>query len=465
MVLIHPIYTEEEMKKTEILKKWVITEIEQGGLTNGAKLPAQRILAEMFNINRSTVQQALSELAEQELVCAKAGAGVFVTNAAWEIVQQKTPNWPMYIQQSFHLPNKRVIQRINELEQQPQMTRLGTGELAPELLAHEAVSQALKMLTIPASSLGYSSPQGDVKLRQLLVERLKKKGIHVTVDEIMIVSGTLQALQLYAMALLKRGDYVQCAESSYLQSIETFQSFGIHLVQQDILRELNNVEALYAIPTLNNPTGTVWNLAQRQRVLAKCAAAKLPIIEDDVYGELLFHDTLPPLKAMDQANQIIYLNSFSKTVSPGLRIGWVVGPREVIARMSDVKMQTDYGSSAISQLIAYELLQNGAYDAHIKQLRQQLQYRAQQIVEFLQREFSTLSTWQTPHGGFYIWLRFKQPIVTEQLFEHLASEGILINPGFIYNPHNRHHIRVSYAYASIAQITVSLGKLKAIITH
>lgn len=206
----------------------------------------------------------------------------------------------------------------------------------------------------------------------------KKRGIITTPENICIVSGGLQALQLIALGLLETGSFVFQKPFSYLNSIHTFQSFGINLFSlsenqfttETIQRIRKKRQAiLYTIPTLHNPTGICMTLEEKKGLYDLCESGQLPIIEDDVYFELLFGKPTPAIKSFDRAGQVLYIGSVSKTLSPGLRIGWVIGSTPVIKRLADIKMQMDYGSSAISQQIVEYWLRTGLYERHINYLK------------------------------------------------------------------------------------------------
>jgi len=449
---------------------WITSRIQNGDWTVGTKLPAQRQLATQFNVNRSTVQLALDELKAQGLLYSKVGAGVFVANNSWNVLVNKAqPNWKQHIDSSVYKPNDHTIQLINEYEQYPNIIRLGTGELSPELLPIKQIEESLKHISLDAKSIGYSSPNGNERLRGILCAYLKKRNIQTTPDNILIVSGALQALQLIAMGLLEEGSVVFHEQPSYLSSIHPFQSAGMlmHAVahQNEKLAEhlmafkRKKQSIFYCVPTLNNPTGANWRLEEKKNLYHVCNELQIPIIEDDVYHELLFDTSLPTIKSLDEVGQVLYIGSVSKTLSPGLRIGWIVAPSPVIERLADIKMQTDYGSSSFSQEIVAHWISTGLYDKHLQTLRQQLKSRATFTENLLEQQFSTLATWHKPEGGFYIWLRFNNPIVNKGLFIMLLHQNILINPGYIYDSTDQHHIRLSYAYASLEEIKIGLKAL------
>lgn len=206
-------------------------------------------------------------------------------------------------------------------------------------------------------------------------------------------------------------------------------------------------------------------MEEKKQLYNVCKELQIPIIEDDVYHELLFESSSPAIKSIDTSGQVLYIGSVSKTLSPGLRIGWVVAPSPVIERLADIKMQTDYGSSAFSQEIVSYWISSGLYEKHLIQLREQLKRRATFVEEILEQQFQKVATWKNPEGGFYIWLRFHEPIVNKALFLKLLNQNVLINPGYIYQSSDLHHIRLSYAYAPLEELKKGLSILLELIQH
>lgn len=452
----------------EQIVDWIKSRIESGEWTAGTKIPPQRKLARQFHVNRSTVQLAIEELKAEGLLESKIGSGVYVADL-WNVQANKSqPNWKRHIESSIHKPNLYTIQLINEYEQYDDVIRLGTGELSPSLLPTKELEQSLRSISLDPKAIGYSSPLGAGRLRKNLCRYLEKRGIFTQPENILIVSGALQALQLIALGLLEEGSIVFHEIPSYLNSVHPFQSAGMRMVS--IKRNpnlLENLRALkrkrqsifYCIPTLHNPTGRNYTMEEKKQLYEVCNELQIPVVEDDVYHELLFDSPTPPMKSFDVSGQVLYIGSVSKTLSPGLRIGWVVGPTPVIQRLADIKMQTDYGSSAFSQEIAAYWLETGLYEQHLSQLRLQLKERAAFVEGLLERHFKDIASWNKPEGGFYIWLKFHKPIVNKAFFLKLLNKKVLINPGYIYASNDLHHLRLSYAYASFDELENGLELL------
>lgn len=305
---------------------------------------------------------------------------------------------------------------------------------------------------------------------------LKAKGIIASPSSIMVVSGGIQALQFISLGLLQRGSAIFHEIPSYLQSLHVFQSAGMNLfgirmdhdgiVTEGIgkLKRQHNGALLYTIPNFHNPTGILMKETRRKALLAACINERLPVIEDDVYGDLWFDEKPPaPLKAKDDQGLVLYIGSMSKTLGPGLRIGWIAGPEPVINRLADIKMQTDYGSSALSQYAAAECLSSGFYSQYIEDIRTALKNRRDFTIGLLNRYFKGIATWDTPAGGFYIWLKLKKTLSMQKLFKLALREKILLNPGNIYDRNGHSHLRLSYSYASFPQLEKGLARLADII--
>lgn len=203
---------------------------------------------------------------------------------------------------------------------------------------------------------------------------------------------------------------------------------------------------------------------RRMELMTVSEEASLPIIEDDVYGELWFDEEPPaPLKAHDTQGNMIYIGSVSKSLSPGLRIGWVVGPEPVINRLADIKMKTDYGSSSISQHLVEKCIRSGMYQTFIEQTRIRLKERRDFVVGLLNKYFVHIATWKIPRGGFYIWLELKGDVSITKLFHLAQKDGILLNPGMVYDKLDQNHLRISYSYASKGELERGLRRVAELV--
>jgi GntR family transcriptional regulator, regulator for abcA and norABC len=459
------------------IANFIKEKISNGEWTLGYKLPPQRILAKALGVNRSTVVTAYEELVAEGLIEGKSGSGTRVVNNTWNLLATVSPpDWGSYVKSGIYKPNLPTIQEINQAEFIPNIIRLGTGELSPSLIPSTLMKKIFEKLSNREISLGYEEPKGLLPLREQLSKYLKTLGIQASPSSILIVSGALQAIQLISIGLLHNGTTVLTEKPSYLNSLHVFQSagvqlFGIPLDKEGIkanfipqFKKQHNASLLYTIPSFQNPTGILMTVERRNQLLRICQQEQLPLIEDDVYRELWFDEKAPnPLKAFDKDGLVLYLGSFSKSLSPGLRIGWLVGPEPVVERLADIKMQTDYGSSSLSQWAAVEWLSSGLYYQHLMEVRKHLKLRRDFTIDVLNKYFYDIAVWEKPSGGFYVWMRLLPTISIRKLFEMALAEGILINPGNVYSNQNEQYIRISYSFASFSSLEDGLRRLSIIV--
>ena len=440
--------------------------------TAGTLLPPQRELAGKLGVNRSTLTIAIEELVADGYLISRRGSGIKVSGSAWAEITAGSRSWNERLTADAFLSNHPMVQQINELEFAPGMIRLGTGELAPELFPQKVLRKLIAETAPEIDNFGYLEPQGLLSLREELSHHLAQHGIVASPASILIVSGALQALQLICFGLLEPHDAMFIERPSYLLSLKLFRSLQLHFTELPMTRQglslpdlikqqqQHRHALLYTIPTFHNPTGALMPLKTRQSLLQFCQEARLPIIEDDVYRDLWLDQKPPaPLKALDDHGMVLYVSSLSKTIGPGLRIGWIAGPEPIIRRLADLKMQHDYGSSILSQWVAAEWLRRGLETTHLQMLRENLRQRRALTLQCLEKYFSQLGTWNIPAGGFYIWLKLNQPVSMSALFKTACARNILLNPGTIYDQQANQFLRISYAYAKLDELKYGLQQL------
>ncbi|MDQ0192252.1 aminotransferase-like domain-containing protein [Paenibacillus wynnii] len=455
---------------------YIQDKIRSGAWPAGMRLAAQRDLARQLGVNRSTLVSALGQLTALGLIEGRRGGGTRVSMSG-DTQSNRAGNWNDYVEEGIHYPNLPTIQAINRLEFTDGLIRLGTGELSPELLPNETMKSILADLSRQSLPLSYEEPLGSLQLRTAISKELSNIGIQAAPSSILILSGALQGLQLIAQSLLPRGSTLLLEKPSYLYSIHSFQSAGVKLyglpmdsegvMTQGIEAEVHRTKAslLYTIPTYHNPTGILMTEERRHSLMNTTRALGLPVLEDGAYQDLwLDIPPPPPLKALDREGRVLHLGTLSKTVSPGLRIGWAVGPEPVIRRLADIKMQSDYGSSSLSQLLAAKWLEEGHHARHCEVLRMELRQRRDAVLEMLRTHFGHLASWNRPAGGFYIWLSLNKPLPLTKLFRAALEAGLLLNTGDLYNRNDSSHLRLSYAYASLTELEIGIIRLAELVS-
>ncbi len=454
---------------------YFVDRINCGDWVSGQILPSQRQLSEIFEVNRSTVIEAMEILNSAGLITSEYRNGTRISVDIWDSLLAKSlPEWHTFIESGKFLSNQSYVQAINRCEFDPSFLRLGTGEMSEIILPSEQIQQAMARLAPQKLYIRYSNPLGLDELRNLLCEHLQEIGIHTNPNCILIVSGALQGLQLVAAGLIKDGTYIYTSPLSYINSINVFQSSGAQLKQLSSdregitpwtnIRETNSL--IYTNPCFHNPTGKNITQSRRKEILNYCQRHRIPIIEDDVFRDLWLDKKPPaPIKSLDTTGNVIYIGSISKCFSPGIRIGWVVAPESVISRLTDVKMQMDYGVSTISQQLMTELLRSNLYEEGMAVVRSRLRFYREHFFRYMTDYFSDLADWEIPEGGFSAWIHLKNRLSSQYIFQEALKYKLLITPGVLFGKKYDSYIRLCYGYLPIEQLKDGLQRLAEIVRN
>ncbi|MED1469931.1 PLP-dependent aminotransferase family protein [Bacillus salipaludis] len=405
-------------------------------------LPSERGLAKELGINRSTVISAYDELEANGLIDRNRGSGTTVSKDIWGIAKKRIPSWNRYIEAGSFLPNLPVTQRIHKEMVEQNLINLASGELSQDLFP----MTSLRGITFNRSfigTLGYDHPQGNTILRQTLTNHVKQfRSIETNPSSILITSGAQQALHLVVQCLLKPGDAVAIANPSYHYNLPVFKSAGIktYSLKMDneginpiditTLYKKHRIRMIFMNPIYQNPTGTLMSEERRKKVLELSSEYGIPIVEDDPYSLTSFTgEKMQTLKSLDRNGNVLYISSLTKIVASGLRIGWIIGPKAVIERLSDAKQQVDYGHASYTQWIANDFLDSSDFEYHIKNLVKQLESRRNQIVVSLESFLKDQVEFYIPNGGIHIWCRLKKEVNENQLLEESIKRGVIFVPG------------------------------------
>jgi 2-aminoadipate transaminase len=311
------------------------------------------------------------------------------------------------------------------------------------------MAAAQAVLAREGRSLSYyglkSGPQGYRPLREFLVNKLKRDaGIACNFDDILVVSGSLQALDLVHGALLARGDTVICERDCYEGTLNRYTRLGVNAIpipldsggmRMDALAaaladlKKKNVRAkfIYTIPTVQNPTATILDIGRREAMLELAEQYGVPIFEDDCYADLVWSGERPPaLYAMSKSQNVIHIGSFSKCVAPALRVGFIVAPWTIMSRM--LALKTDAGSGALEQMVLAEYC-GAHFQTHVPQLRRALRKKVETLMEALAEQFGTAAEFEDPQGGIFLWVKLPDQVDTMQLYNSALAAGVAINPG------------------------------------
>ena len=332
---------------------------------------------------------------------------------------------------------------------------------------------------LAAYGLG-DGPLGYLGLRRFLSASLNSRaGMQVGVDEILLVSGSLQALDLVNQTLLRSGDTVVIEESNYGGVYTRFRRLDVNFVGVPTDHDGMRIDALeatlaelkakgikpryiYTIPTVQNPTGSVMPEDRRRGLLALAKAYDLPVFEDDCYADLTFDTARPPaLHALDKEGRVIYCGSFSKTIAPALRVGYLVAAPEFLARALSYK--TDAGSGALEQMVLAEFC-GREFDHHVAKLSAHLATKADAICSALDQYFGASADYVRPKGGIFIWVRLPEAVDTTRLAELAGAQGVAINPGPEWSSATdaSRYMRLCFGYPDTAVIDAGIRRLAEI---
>src|SRR5215211_2059579 len=288
-------------------------------------------------------------------------------------------------------------------------------------------------------------PQGYLPLRDFLTKKLKRDaGIACTADDILIVSGSLQALDLVNQTLLARGDTVLIEQESYQGAINRLTRLGVNAIGvplddqgiridaladtlADLKRSRIRPKYIYTIPTVQNPTGTILPESRRVEMLKLAGEYGVPIFEDDCYADLIWDHKRPPaLHAMSQVGNVIHIGSFSKSIAPALRVGYIVAPWGILSRMLATKY--DAGSGALEQMVLAEYCAPH-FTEHVPALTRGLRNKLDTLMEALNEQFGTSAEFEDPKGGIFLWVKLPDNVDTLKLYQAALAAGVAINPG------------------------------------
>ncbi|MBB6020536.1 2-aminoadipate transaminase [Paenibacillus sp. JGP012] len=343
-----------------------------------------------------------------------------------------------------------VVRDMLQAAQAPGMISLAGGLPAQTSFPLEAIRAAYEKVFMSGSAaLQYAETEGYRPLRVKIAERLEAKGLPASPDHMLLTTGSQQSIDLVCRILLDPGDSVLVESPTYLAALQVIQSYqGIshgvacddHGMLPESLEEqlqLHRPKLVYINPTFSNPTGKVWSRERRQQAVDLCRKYGVLILEDDPYGEIRFNPEqldAPALAALDAASyegpsNVIYTSTFSKTVAPGLRTGWILAAPDVVKIAARAKQGADLHSSSIDQRALHALLETFDLDAHIRYISQDYEQRMRTLTELMARKSWEGITWNSPQGGMFLWLTLPEGMLASNLFTYGIQEKVCIVPG------------------------------------
>jgi 2-aminoadipate transaminase len=354
------------------------------------------------------------------------------------------------------------------------------AELYPTERFREAFARVLR--DGPRDFLQYGSTEGHPALRELIASRLSWCDMRVSPDRILVTNGSQQGIDLAARLLLEPGSHIVVDDPSYVGAIENFQQYQAKFtvvpsddegLRPDVLEHVlrvdrasggpNRIRMLYIVPNFANPSGTTMSLARRQQIVDLSHRFGLPIVEDDAYGELRYDGAhIPSLASLDDVGTVIYLGTFSKILSPGVRIGWMVGHPGFIGPLTHLKERVDLHSATGAQQAVCEVASDDFMPGHLDRLKATYRERRDTALAAAMEHFPTEVTWRHPAGGYFLWCSLPSGMDSRQLLrDAMTHERVVFVPGddFFANGTSVGAIRLSYSAIPPAQIAEGVRRI------
>jgi 2-aminoadipate transaminase len=386
-----------------------------------------------------------------------------------------------------------IIRDILEVAQSPDVISMAGGWPEADLFPVEQLDEVCHhVLThTPRESLQYGLTGGFPPLRQALAEYMTQLGVPAKMENIVITSGSQQALDLMGRIFLEEGDTVLVENPTFLGALQSFKAYGVKFagvpvgedgLDVDELEELLDVtrpKFMYLIPNFQNPSGVTMSLERRAKVVGIADRMGVPILEDDPYGVLRFEgEPIPPLIALDSARfpenaqaggyvrgNVVYLSTFSKTLAPGLRVAWAVCPPEIGQRFVMAKQAADLHTNSLGQTIAYEFIRRGWLPGQIRRIRETYRQRRDAMCEAIAAHFPEQVRYTRPQGGLFLWVTLPDQIDAVDLLEDAAKLNVAFVPGspFFVDGSGTNTLRLCFASVPPQVIREGIRRLGAAI--
>lgn len=415
--------------------------IQSGMLQPGERLPSVRSLAEDVRVNKLTVLEAYSTLEAEGLIYVRQRAGYFVSDRVIASIKPKSTFAP--IQDVIIQEQKSgsfIEQYTASLHVQTRGGAIDFSSGFPRIPGLENMRRlARRAMTQAADTLfQYDFPQGQLTLRHQIAQMLVHQGLEVSPDNLIITNGSEQGLSLVTRHYIQPGDWVIVEAPTYHGALAILENIGARVIGIPMTAEGMNLELLekylyrcrpkliYTVSTLHNPTGLTTSQSHRQQLLALAEQYECPILEDNAYEGLNFEFLPAPIKALDRHDLVTYIGTFSKTLMPGLRVGYIVVTGKHYRSILEQKLLHDLHVSTVSQAIVSEYLSSGYYRRHLSRLQTQNLQSRNTMLQALERYFPLEASWTVPQGGIFLWVQLPDGLPMQTIYHEALSRKVLI---------------------------------------
>jgi len=400
----------------------------------------------------------------------------------------QTP-WDHRFAQRTQRMGSSAIRELLKLTEQPDIISFGGGMPAPDVFPLEEFREACERVLKDSGpqALQYGPTEGYLPLREMIARHSKRYGIEITPDNILITSGSQQALDLLGKILINRGDHILVESPTYLGALQAWNAYGAEyvtvpmddhgMVTDELEMALRSgPKFIYVLPNFQNPTGVTLAEERRIKLIELADRYGVPIVEDDPYGQLRYEgDHLTPVVELDSQfrndcsvcyrGNVIYLSTFSKTLAPGLRLAWVVAPPEVIRKMVQAKQGADLHTSPFNQYVAYEVAKGGFLSRHVKLIRDVYRERRDAMLAAMDGYFPPGVEWTHPEGGLFLWATMPETLSSPDVLKTAIEQKVAFVPGAPFYPLGGGHntMRLNFSYCNPEKIREGISRLGKVI--
>lgn len=366
------------------------------------------------------------------------------------------------------------IRELLKITEQPEIISFAGGLPAPELFPSQELAALTEevMINQGQRALQYSTTEGYTPLREKICERMHSVfNVSVRTEETLITCGSQQALDFIGKAFLDEGDEVLMESPSYLGAINAFRAYEPRFVEvatdaqgmipealEAALKSAKRPKFIYVIPDFQNPTGRTWSLARREALIKLADKYQVLIVEDNPYGELRFEgEQIPAIKSLDTQGRVLYLGTFSKTLCPGMRIGWIAAARQLIEPLVLIKQGADLHTSTISQMQIDLFMRNYSLDEHIQRIREVYKKRRDTLVQSMEQMFNEEISFTRPSGGLFSWVELPEGIDSRVLLQKAITQKVAFVPGGSFFPCSPKHHTLRLNFSNMPEMRIVEG--------
>lgn len=372
-----------------------------------------------------------------------------------------------------------AVREILKVTERPEIISFAGGMPAPELfpIAEIARAHARVFEEQGPAALQYSTTEGWLPLREWIAARMRQRGVAAQAERVLITTGSQQGIDLVGKVFLERGDTVVVESPCYVAALQAFSAYEVTPIpvesddqgmRVDLIEEAlaQNPKLIYIVSEFSNPKGTTLSAERRSRLIDLSHRYGVPILEDNPYSELRYAGVAPqPLAALDRDGLVIHIGTFSKTLSPGMRLGWLIAAEPIFKEAVIAKQAADLHTSTVEQRAAALLLQDFDYDGHIKVLCRVYGERCKAMRDAIERHFPAGTRWTTPEGGLFLWVELPETVSAQEMFEDALRERVAFVPGtsFFAGEPRTNFMRLNFSNQKPEMITEGIGRIAAIL--